>query len=90
MDEFSTFNHSQHLSLPSVPLFMTASMDKSFKNDGSLEEQIEKVDREGHLYVEAGESHHKDRKERRLVLKQDFSIVLLLSGCYWFAYLVCC
>ena len=40
------------------------------------------------VYVQAGESHHKDKKERKLVLKQDLSIVLLLSGCYWFAYLV--
>ncbi|KAJ9610477.1 hypothetical protein H2200_005254 [Cladophialophora chaetospira] len=31
--------------------------------------------------------HHKSKKEKRLVLKQDLSIVLLLSGCYWFAYL---
>jgi hypothetical protein len=33
--------------------------------------------------------HHKSKKEKRLVLKQDLSIVVLLSGCYWFAYLVC-
>ena len=32
--------------------------------------------------------HHKGKQERQLVLKQDLSIVLLLSGCYWFAYLV--
>lgn len=37
----------------------------------------------------AYEAHHKGKKEKRLVLKQDLSIVLLLSGCYWFAYLVC-
>lgn len=37
----------------------------------------------------AYEAHHKSKKEKRLVLKQDLSIVLLLSGCYWFAYLVC-
>jgi hypothetical protein len=35
-----------------------------------------------------GDVHHKNKQERRLVLKQDLSIVLLLSGCYWFAYLV--
>ena len=40
-------------------------------------------------YTVAGDAHHKDKKERLLVLKQDLSIVLLLSGCYWFAYLVC-
>jgi hypothetical protein len=33
--------------------------------------------------------HRKSKKEKRLVLKQDLSIVLLLAGCYWFAYLVC-
>lgn len=37
----------------------------------------------------AYEAHHKSKKEKRLVLKQDLSIVFLLSGCYWFAYLVC-
>ncbi|KIW93256.1 uncharacterized protein Z519_05861 [Cladophialophora bantiana CBS 173.52] len=31
--------------------------------------------------------HHKTKKEKRLVLKQDLSIVVLLAGCYWFAYL---
>ena len=33
--------------------------------------------------------HHKSKKEKRLILKQDLSIVVLLAGCYWFAYLVC-
>ena len=33
--------------------------------------------------------YHKSRLEKRLVLKQDLSMVVLLSGCYWFAYLVC-
>jgi len=34
-------------------------------------------------------AHHKSKKEKHLVLKQDLSIIVLLSGCYWFAYLVC-
>lgn len=43
-----------------------------------------------HKEVEAqGAEHHKSKKEKRLLLKQDLSIVLLLFGCYWFAYLVC-
>ncbi len=32
--------------------------------------------------------HHKSKLEKRLIFKQDISIVVLLSGCYWFAYLV--
>ncbi|KAL6246868.1 hypothetical protein RBB50_006175 [Rhinocladiella similis] len=41
-----------------------------------------------HKEVEAqGAEHHKSKKEKRLLLKQDLSIVLLLFGCYWFAYL---
>lgn len=35
-----------------------------------------------------GNVPRKSKKEKRLVLKQDLTIVLLLSGCYWFAYLV--
>jgi hypothetical protein len=37
---------------------------------------------------ETGNSHHKSKHERRLVLKQDLVIVSLLSGCFFFAYLV--
>lgn len=31
---------------------------------------------------------HKSKLEKRLLFKQDISIVGLLAGCYWFAYLV--
>ena len=34
-------------------------------------------------------AYYKSRREKRLVLKQDLSIAVLFSECYWFAYLVC-
>lgn len=65
----------------------TLEQNKTF--EGVSAEYIEKVIRTADdAYIEPGESHHKDKKERRLVLKQDVLIVVLLSGCYWFAYLV--
>lgn len=42
-----------------------------------------------HKEVEVSDAtQHKSKKEKSLLLKQDLSIVLLLFGCYWFAYLV--
>jgi hypothetical protein len=34
-------------------------------------------------------AEHLAKVEKKVVLKQDLSIVLLLAGCYFFAYLVC-
>ena len=40
------------------------------------------------IEVPSEHSHHKSKQERRLVIKQDLVIVALLSGCFFFAYLV--
>lgn len=52
-------------------------------------DEIESVEENSNeIYTGHDSSPRKDKKEKRLLLKQDLSIVLLLSGCYWFAYLV--
>jgi hypothetical protein len=38
--------------------------------------------------IPVNDSHHKTKQERRVVLKQDLTIVPLLSMCFFFAYLV--
>lgn len=63
-------------------------MDKTSEHKECSEEQIEIVGGMPNPYIGPDGPHRKDGQEKRLVLKQDFSIVLLLSGCYWFAYLV--
>lgn len=66
-------------------LVALATMDEVLKQ-GDLVVEDEVVHKE---QVDGSDVVHiKSKKEKRLVLKQDLSIVLLLAGCYWFAYLV--
>lgn len=65
---------------------MTQDMDAASKHEIAIEAEAVHTEGDG---MGAGMKHHKSKLEKRLVLKQDLSIVLLLSGCYWFAYLVC-
>ena len=65
-----------------------STAEKNIEPAASHKDRLDMGEAGDHVYVSAGESHHKGNKERKLVLKQDLSIVLLLSGCYWFAYLV--
>ena len=50
---------------------------------------VEKKARAEDVELASPSMAHMAKVEKRVVLKQDLTIVLLLAGCYFFAYLVC-